>query len=427
MKFMVLLSALTLAAVHPSVHAANRAVPPEMQKLVGEPNTQSILAQIDRSEEESQKSLMALGAIISPSGQEQHRAEEVARQMRAIGLTDVRITDAPNVIGKISGRSGRALVFVSTLDDLATVAEHQRESGKPPNLSGRRIVGPGTNTSLTTSAMLAAAAALQNANIQPEHDLIFAAVAEEETGLGGMRALYSAYQDKAIGFVDILGDGVDLAYGALGIHWWKVIASGPAGHTLHGGLPNVNQAIGRSVDQILSLPHPQKFDDHHTRINVSILQSGAVFNHKPSSGWFSLDIRSLDGGIIANIETDVRNILQKVSQETGIRLEMKPENMTPGGQIPGALNTPLVRWSHAAARFLGKEGALHNKGSANLNIAIAGGTSAIGLGGERGGARGQAEEWADVDVLNRTAKLIALLALSVGEDRDPPSIVEPQA
>jgi acetylornithine deacetylase/succinyl-diaminopimelate desuccinylase-like protein len=364
--------------------------------------------------------LVDIGSIEAPSGDELERAERVAREMRRIGLHDVRITDAPNVIGRIPGNSGKDVVFVSTLDDLKTVANHQRIRGVPPSIEGNRVVGPGTNTSSTTVSMLVAAAALVEAGFTPEHDLVFAGVAQEETGLVGMRALYDEYRDDAICFIDVLGDGRRIAYGALGIHWWKVVASGPPGHTLRGGLPNVNRGIARAVDRILALPQPERFSERMTRINVAMLQSGSVFNHKPAEGWFSLDIRSLDADVIDEIETDTRQILEAVTQETGIDFRLDAENLVPGGQIPGARESDLVRWSEAIARRMGIEPEFSDSGSANLNIAIAAGTPAIGLGGSRGGQRGYVDEWADIDAMMRAARHVTLLGIALGSGRPAP-------
>jgi len=358
--------------------------------------------------------LAEIGAIVSPSGEEHERAEAVARRMRTIGLDSVRITQAPNAIGVIPGRSGRALIFVSTLDDLATVAEHQRAADRPPRVEDGRVVGPGTNTSLTTAAVLTAAEAYLESGLQPEHDLVFAAVAQEETGLRGMRALYADYADRAVAFVDVLGDGQSISYGALGIHWWRVVAHGPAGHTLNGGLPNVNLGIGRAVDRILSTPWARRDDNTRTRVNISMLQSGAVFNHKPDSGWFSLDLRSMEGPVLDSMEAEVGGILEEVSAETGIELTMEPFSLIPGGRIAGALESELVRTAAAVSRHLGHEPSLSEYGSANLNVAIAAGTPAIGLGGSRGGDRGAPGEWADVDVMMRTARHVLLMAAILG-------------
>ena len=364
--------------------------------------------------------LIELGAIESPSGEEHERAARVAEEMRRIGLSGVRITDSPNVIGRIPGRSGAATVFVSTLDDLKTVVDHQRARGVPPTIEGDRVVGPGTNTSSTTAAMLTGARALIEVGIQPEHDIVFAAVAQEETGLDGMRDLYNEFEGNAREYIDVLGDGRRISYGALGIHWWKVIATGPPGHTLRGGLPNINLGIARAVDRILGLPQPEQFADRTTRINIAMLQSGTVFNHKPPEGWFSLDIRSLDAEIIASIEADVQKILDDVAAETGIALRLEAENLTPGGQIDGARESDLVRWSGHVAERLGFEPSFSNTGSANLNIAIAAGTPAIGLGGSRGGERGYPGEWTDINAMMHTAEHVALLAIALGSETPAP-------
>jgi hypothetical protein len=52
-----------------------------------------------------------------------------------------------------------------------------------------------------------------------------------------------------------------------------------------------------------------------------------------------------------------------------------------------------------------------------MNLPIARGTPAIGLGGERGGRRGFADEWADVPAMIDTAKHVVLLAATVGGAR----------
>ena len=382
--------------------------------VLGEPRVAQAVGTLRESRAAAADLLVRLGSIVSPSGEELERAQAVAEHMRAIGLDSVRVTQSPNAVGVIPGSKNRALVFVSTLDDLATVAEHQRNAAAPPRVEGDRVVGPGTNTSLTTAAMLTAAESYLSSGLEPEHDLVFAAVAQEETGLRGMRALVDAYGDRALAFVDVLGDGHTISYGALGIHWWQVFAEGPAGHTLGGGLPNVNQAIARAVDAILSLPAAARTGERRTRLNVAMIQSGSVFNHKPESGWFSLDIRSMEAEIIDAIEADIRRILEGVEAETGITLRMEPFQRTPGGRIPGARRSRLVRAAEAVARHLGYAPTLSESGSSNMNVAVAADIPAIGLGGSRGGERGRPGEWADIGALMRTAEHVLLLAAILG-------------
>lgn len=404
---------LLLSFTVSSIATAQRSI----EETLSDPVVLRGLAEIDATRDVSAQQLVQIGGIISPSGQELERAQAVAALMADIGLQDVEVTDSPNAIGRIPGTSGNAIVFVATLDDLATVAAHQRATQSLPIIEGDRVVGPGTNTSLTTIALLSAARTLINQEFKPEHDIVFAAVAEEETGLRGMRALYDNYKDRALAFVDVLGEGNGISYGALGIHWWRINAYGPAGHTLNGGLPNVNQAIARSVDRILQIRDPQLYEDRRTRLNVAILNSGAVFNHKPETGWFSLDVRSLDPEHIESMEQQTRTILENVSEELGISLEMESVSQTPPGQIPGALESSLVRNSLAISEYLGTSPRLSNAGSANLNVAIAGGTLSIGISSERGGRRGFADEWADIPVLQRTAKNVFLTAVTQANAR----------
>lgn len=372
------------------------------------------LRDLDGRRDQTARWLAEIGGIIAPSGHEVERARAVAAEMRRIGLKNVTMDDVPNVVGVIPGQSGKALVFVSTLDDLATVAEHQRTQIAKPRVDGDRVIGPGTNTSTTTASLVAAADVLIKRGVVPEHDLVFAAVAQEETGLKGMQALYPQWKDKAIAFVDVLGDGHSITYGAITIHWWKVLASGPAGHSLNGGVPNVNQGIGRAVDRILQLPQPELYKDRRVVINVAMLQSGAVYNHKPDAGWFSLDVRSLDTARVEEVETAVRQILSQVTAETTIRFSMEPTQLTTGGQIPGFRESAIVKTAEAISKQLGYVPSLGDAGSANLNVPLGRGTPAIGIGGNRGGQRGFADEWGDIPQMMRTAKYLVLLAGTLG-------------
>ena len=79
-----------------------------------------------------------------------------------------------------------------------------------------------------------------------------------------------------------------------------------------------------------------------------------------------------------------------------------------------------MRWAGHVSERLGFEPAYSNTGSANLNIAIAEGTPAIGLGGSRGGERGYPGEWADINAMMRSAEYVALLAIALGSETPAP-------
>ena len=126
------------------------------------------------------------------------------------------------------------------------------------------------------------------------------------------------------------------------------------------------------------------------------------------------DVRSLDGARVDEVEADVRKMLAQVTRETTITFAMEPNQLTPGGQIPGMRESALVTTAAAISKHLGYDAELGNAGSSNMNVPLGHGTPAIGVGGERGGQRGFADEWADIPQMMRTAKYIVLLAATIG-------------
>jgi len=400
--------AALLVAVSGPLAAQER--PVDLEAVARRPEVARALALVGQAESRSVATLIELASIVSPSGREHERARAVARRMREIGLEEVEVDTTPNVVGTIRGTSGRAVVFLTMLDDLPVIEGFQRSGERPPHRDGDRVVGPAVDLQSMVAAMLAGAEALARAGLRPRHDLIFAGVAREETGLEGMKALYAKYRERAVAFVELLGDGREIAYNAAGaIAWWKVIASGPEGHTAEGGLPNVNQAIARAVDGVLGLD-PGRYRDAETAINVGIIRSGEVFNHKPATGWFSIDLRARERATVLGIGREVDTLLARVSAETGIALRMEPEFQSLGGQIPGARDTLLTRGALAASRHLGLEPELTDRGCCNMRVAVAGGTLAIAVDGERGGARATVDEWADIGHMMTAARQVVLLA-----------------
>lgn len=405
------LEVLLVLAIGASVPVNSYETPAEdLRKALQRENVKSCLAWIDASQNRIVESLISLASIISPSGQEQERAHWVAERMRKIGLTDVHVDEISNVVGQIKGRSGKAVIFVTTLDDLATIAELQHTSIRQPHQYEDKVNGPATEVQSVNAATLLTAEALVRAGLTPEHDIVFASVSQEETGLIGMKALFKTWKDRAVGWVDVLGDGHEIVYGAGFVHWWKIVAHGPGGHTEEDEHPTVNQGIARAVDRILDLPHADQYK--HTFINVGIIRSGEVYNHKPSSGWFSLDLRSMKGEVIHKIEAEVKAVLSQVEDETGIRFEMQSVASLDGGQVPGARESRLVQLAIEVSRHLGYNPVVSPRGCCNMSIPVSHGRIAIGLHSVRGGRRATAEEWASIPAMIVTAKYVALLAAS---------------
>lgn len=381
-------------------------------KMLRKHEVKSSMEWIDASENSAVDTLISLASIVSPSGQELNRANFIAERMHKIGLKDIYVDATFNVIGRIKGRSDKAIVFITMLDDLPETVELQKTAKYQPHRVKERVIGPATEIQSMNAAVLLAAEALIRSGITPEHDIVFASVAQEETGLVGMKVLYESLKDQAISWIEVLGDGKKIVYGAPFIHWWQIIAHGNYGHTEENWLPNVNLGIVCAVDSILALPYPKHCED--TFINVGIIQTGNTYNHKPESGWFSLDVRSMSGELVHEIETEVRTILDRVKKERDIRFEMKSITTLDGGQVPGARESRLVQDANEVSLHLGNKPIISPKGCCNMIIPLSHGGTAIGLHGDRGGQRTTAEEWASIPAMIRTAKLITLLAFKEG-------------
>ncbi len=409
-----------------------------LESVLGDEEVQQALQHIDTNKLKTADFLAHLAAIPSPSGNEGERAKAVERKMQEIGLKNVTIDPKIfNVLGVIPGqpkagqaRPKRALVIVSTLDDLKATVEAQNQAKVRPQVEGDQVKGPGTDHASSIASMLAVAEALvARPDVQLGHDVVFAAVAGEESGLTGMKALYADYKDRSFAFIDILGDGgLAIWYGASGKRLWKnIVAKGPGGHTLDGGLPNVNQAIGRAVDQILTMQQtkPKQLSDPSLKINIAKLQSGKDENHKPEEGSFSLDIRSMNDVVIDRVEKDVHSVLDQVAKDTSdgdnrIYFKMgEPSQIDQAAQIPWEEVSALAESSKAVAEHLGlNEFKFNGLGSGNFKIALAGGSPAIGIYGERGDKDkvGKPDEFADIPALIRTAKHVLLLTVMPWDD-----------
>jgi hypothetical protein len=173
-------------------------------------DVQAALLHINEHRKEMTEMLVALAGGDAAQGPERARAALVARRMRDIGLKDVSVEkgSAPNVIGRIKGRSRGAILFVSTLNHAPVIAEAQDGgTAHGPRADGDRITGPGTGGSAPTAAMLSAAAAIRASGVEPARDLIFAALPPDGAGLEGMKRLYAAHGDSVVAVVDVQGDG----------------------------------------------------------------------------------------------------------------------------------------------------------------------------------------------------------------------------
>ena len=165
--------------------------------------------------------LARIGIIVSPSGQEHERAapSPTRRPHRADGRHG---RCPPNVVGRIraapkrwssSRRWTTSPPWPSTRSRVGATGHRgrPRRRARHQHVDGDGGAGGGRGRAA-------------EGRPRPRARPVFAAVAQEETGLGIRRS--AQWKDRAVAIVDVLGDGHSTWHHH---HWWKVVASGPPG------------------------------------------------------------------------------------------------------------------------------------------------------------------------------------------------------
>ena len=358
-----------------------------------------------------------LARIYAPSGAEKPRAEQIVRKFKEYGIQNAWVDEHQNAVGLLEGK-GSTLVYIATMDDLATVADFVKIWDKPILENEGKMIGPGTNSSATCTSLLGIAKLFTFQWVKPHARIYFVACAQEETGLTGIKGFIGDH-GKEIDFILETGGGIGgISYGGIGIHWFKIHFKGIRGHTLDGGLPNVTRSIARAVDKIFAIPLSQD-PEKRMRLNIAMLGAAKVYNHKSEDGWFSVDLRSMDNNMLKDIKEEIFRIVADAAKEQGYEWFLEPYSEVPAGQIPEGRNNRLVKIAEAAYKQFGIQPTLSNRAASNCNIGFAKGIPTIGMGGGSGSGalRDTPNEYANIEPVLKGPKLHFLVGymLSSGD------------
>ena len=200
---------------------------------------------------------ISLCEIPAPTFEEDARAEEVARRLRAYGLTDVRRDAIGNVIGRRPGTGdGPALALVAHLDTVFPAGTDCTVKREGDTL---RAPGIGDNASGLRS-LLQILRCLTAGNITTKGDILFVADVQEEGNgdLNGAKALCRG-EDHLDGLLALDGSDVGrVQKGATGSHSWRFIVDGPGGHSwgAFGQVPSATHAVARATAEIADFEVP---------------------------------------------------------------------------------------------------------------------------------------------------------------------------
>ncbi|WP_343731936.1 M20/M25/M40 family metallo-hydrolase [Duganella sp.] len=386
---------LAIAAALPA-HAQEQ----EIARLAAQAPVKQALAYIEKNEATTTANTLAINAIPAPTFAEATRARDYAERLKAAGLADVHIDGAGNVLGSYKGSGkGPTVVLAAHLDTVYPAATDLTVREKDG-----RYYAPGiADNGRSLAAMLTIAAALRDARVQTEGDVLFVANVGEE-GLGdlkGVKYLFSQRKDiKAfIGLEPALGTAGDpVTYIGTGSRRFKVTMRGPGGHSYEGfGLPSAIHAAGRAIARIDEIRVPAQ---PKVTFNVGVVQGGQSVNSISAEASMLIDIRSADAPLLAKVEQQIKDAIQQAVTETNQRWNSKAITAEvaligdrPAGQM--ARDALIVKTALAAATVQGRPALLDSAHSTDANLPMSLGIPAITMsgGGSSGGYHSEKLEW----------------------------------
>jgi acetylornithine deacetylase/succinyl-diaminopimelate desuccinylase-like protein len=378
------------------------------------------LAYVDENFESQIGEWIRITQIPAPSGNERERGAYIRAQMEQLGL-EVTIDSIGNVIGRRPGTGGgQTLVFAAHMDTvhpLGTDLTVTRESGK--------LSAPGVfDNSASVTNMLAAARAIQAAGMTTRGDVIFIGTVREEVGLDGMSYWLDQNPDVPDMLVALDGGLGPILYGALGIYWSSMEFTAEGSHTLSSrGKPHPARAASRCILDIYDIPLPSGDAPVGAVYNVGMLRGGNVVNAIPQDVSFTVDLRTVDPVLLAELDSAIVATCVAAAQEEGVEFRREWISRDEAGGTPDQLADrrahPLVQTAVDVLEYLGYEFGQRPSaiatGSTDANTAVVSGIPAISNGRSRSGNQHTVTEWADIETARIGTKQIILLTAALAE------------
>jgi tripeptide aminopeptidase len=413
-----------LAAVVLSLHLGTQAPAParaddEAKRLLARRDVAAAVETLKAREPAIIEDQIALSEIPAPPFKESVRAAALRQRFVAAGLTDVRLDAIGNVIGVRRGKAPRPHVVISA--HLDTVFPEGTDVRVTRN--GTTLKGPGIGDDARGLAVLVAVAkAIAGSPIQTAGTITFVGTVGEE-GLGDIRGARHLVNTELAGtidaFVSIDGIGLDVTNVGVGSRRYKVAFSGPGGHSYGAfGTANPLHALGRAVAAVSDLAVPMS---PRTTFNVGRVGGGTSVNAIPFEAWFEIDLRSVDGAALSELDNKLRAIVDHAVSAENARWG-KPGQVSamltvvgdrPAGTTPAS--AAIVRAAQSATAAIG-ESALLREGSTDANAAMYKGIPAITIdgGGKGAGAHALDESFDTADSWKGTVRAFLLTLLLAG-------------
>ena len=367
---------------------------------------------------------MEAAQIPAPPFGEGQRAQWLAERFNELGLADVHLDEAGNVLGLCPGDAAGVISLSAHIDTVFP-------SGTPLNVHQQagKLRGPGiSDNAAGITALLALAGAFKHCDLPHAAPILFIGnVGEEGEGdLRGIRHIFSAspWKDKIAASVVIDGAGIDtIIADALGSRRFEVVIKGPGGHSWTDfGAPSSILALAGAIAIFSDTRVPTS---PKTTFNVGVISGGTSVNSIPESASMRVDVRSSSRMEIERLEMELRRAVeQAVGEEQGrargragsrsvaeLEWAINVIGNRPAGELDR--NARILQLARAVDSHLGNSSQIQ-RASTDANIPISLGREAVALGaGGRGGGAHTLQEWFDPEWRERGFERILLLVLAL--------------
>jgi acetylornithine deacetylase/succinyl-diaminopimelate desuccinylase-like protein len=365
---------------------------------------------IDRHQDSILREWIAITEINAPSGHEQERAKYIESLLRQYHLDDVHYDSVGNLIAvrKGTGR-GPVIVFDAHMDTVFQPGLQIKAT-----IRDGKIYAPGIgDDTRNVEALLATIRALNEANVKTRGDLVFVFTVEEETTFKGVSNYVNENKGKIDQYVALDGGYEGFTYAGIGINWYRHHFIGPGGHTRSRTPPySATLPLARAIERIYQLSVPA---NPSSNLNIGMLGGSEVVNAKAADAWFTVDLRSTSNEVMADLEKQIKKILDEEAARAGMTAKTDVISKSPAASIPGHRESYLVRMAEAVHRVMGFDPPITNAGSNNGNIALLAGISSISTGaGPCDGSHSLAENCEIAPLYNGIKKVILLESALAG-------------
>jgi acetylornithine deacetylase/succinyl-diaminopimelate desuccinylase-like protein len=380
----------------------------QVKALQADARTKAAIDHIDKDRDQILREWIAITEINAPSQHEQERAKFIEKLLRKYKRLDVRYDGAGNLIAvrKGSGK-GPTIVFDAHLDTVFQLGLKIKAT-----VRDGRVYAPGVgDDTRNIEALLATMRALDTANLKTKGDLIFLFTVEEESSLRGAEEFVKENKGKVDQYIALDGGYEGFTYAGISINWYRYHFIGPGGHTRSRTPPySASLPLARAIARIYELKVPT---NPPSNLNIGMLGGSEVVNAKAADAWFTVDLRSTDNSVVADLQKKIAEIVAEEGRRADMQVKTDVISTSPAAVIPGHRDSHLVKMAEAVHRAMGFNPSITNTGSNNSSAALLAGISSISTGAGPCNDSHALTENCEIEPLYKGIKKVLLLAVAL--------------